>query len=80
MSKIDPYSLSMVSTSDLLEELKNRCTDDIIVAAFLDDDPEAKGAIKFYMHGDITERIKLIKYMDIVVGEEFLNGLKIIQQ
>ena len=80
MSKIDPYSLSMIPTKDLLEEVKKRCLDEVIVAAFFDDDPETYGAVKFFMYGDIEERIKLIKYLDYVVGNEFLNSLNIIPQ
>ena len=67
----------MIPTQDLLEELKKRCEEEIIVCAFYDADPETPAPVKFFLGGDISERIKLVKYLDYVIGSEFLGSLNI---
>jgi len=79
MSKYNPYSLEMIPTEDLMNEIKRRSYKETFISCFKDNDPETPGEFKFFMSGNIEDRVCLIKYLDYVAGNEFLNSLNIYQ-
>lgn len=74
---IDPYSLDMIPTEKLLQEVKRRSYNETLLAVYMDNDPESPGEYKFFMSGDLEQRTVLVKYLDYLIGNEFLDSLNI---